>query len=237
MKTRRTTTGPFRERPYYKLAEIDEMCLQELRALGLYPAQPEPIRIERFIEKRFRIRPAYDDLPEGILGFTEFGSNGVEQITVSRALVEEGTKMADRRVSTTLAHEGGHGLLHAHLFLLGESARSLFGDVNQPDLPKILCRGDSVPVASRPSGKRYDGRWWEFQANRAMGALLLPWPLLDRCLDPLLETVGSIGRKALREVRREAAVRLAADVFEVNPIVARLRIEEAYPAGATQLTL
>ena len=30
---------------------------------------------------------------------------------------------------------------------------------------------------------RYDGRWWEFQANQAMGAALLPRKLVEVALD------------------------------------------------------
>jgi hypothetical protein len=52
MRTYRATSGPFAERPFFSLEEVDRTCADELRKLGLLPREPEPIRIERFIEKR-----------------------------------------------------------------------------------------------------------------------------------------------------------------------------------------
>src|SRR5690242_15903667 len=106
MKTFRSRTGPFTEQPFYKQEEIENICSQELRKYNLYPSDPSPIRIDRFIEKRFGVQPAYEDLPTGLLGFTRFGRNGVEEIVVSKALDDEGTERAERRLRATLAHEG-----------------------------------------------------------------------------------------------------------------------------------
>src|SRR5258707_5098332 len=113
-------SGPSSKQPYFTPSQIDNMCCDELRGLGLLPGSPEPIRIDRFIEKRFRVSPQYEDLPAGVLGFTRFGKNGVKAVVISAALDAEGGKVAERRVRTTLAHEAGHGLLHAHLFALDE---------------------------------------------------------------------------------------------------------------------
>src|SRR5579871_3039525 len=148
MKTFRSKAGPFTEQPFFKPAEIEATCTEELQKLNLYPSDPAPIRIDRFIEKRFRIQPAYADLPNGLLGFTRFSSKGVEEIVVAKALDDEGIKPAERRLRTTLAHEGGHGLLHAYLFALGIRPDSLFGDGLATDGPKILCRDDGVTGAS-----------------------------------------------------------------------------------------
>ena len=91
------------------------MCCDELRGVGLLPGSPEPIRIDRFIEKRFNVSPQYEDLPDGVLGFTRFGKNGVKAVVISAALDAEGGKVAGRRVRTTIAHEGGHGCC-THIF-------------------------------------------------------------------------------------------------------------------------
>src|ERR1039457_5434345 len=126
MKTFRTTSGPFPEKPYYTPAEIDRTCEDELRKVGCLPDAPGPVRIDRFIEKRFKVVPQYEDLPDGVLGYTKFGKNGVEAIVVSAALDAEKGLVAARRVRTTLAHEAGHGLLHAYLFALDEKPLYLF---------------------------------------------------------------------------------------------------------------
>jgi hypothetical protein len=233
MRHIRTKRGPFVERPHFKPGEINKIAIDALKATGLYPSSPEPIRIDRFIEKRFGTSPTYQDLPEGVLGFTRFGPSGVEAIVVSTALDQGNTKATERRLRSTLAHEGGHGLLHVHLFHLGEKPKSLFDDADQT--PRILCREvfDTLPVT-----RGYDGRWWEFQANKAIGGLLLPRPLLEIALDKFCVSVGHLGGRVLPEDRREAAARALADIFDVNPAVARLRLEEAFPRrNEAQLSL
>jgi hypothetical protein len=239
MRTYRVSSGPFSERPYYSDDEIEHLSADELRAIGLLPVSPQPIRIERFIEKRFGISPQYDDLPDGMLGCTKFGPKGVQAIVVARTLCEEGTKASERRVKTTLAHEGGHGLLHAHLFVQGPPARSLFGsDDSQSDPMRILCREDTV-LDMHPVGQSsYTGHWWEFQANRAIGALLLPRGLVGQCLKDVLVARGTFGGMVLPQHYREHAIGLLSEVFDVNPAVARIRVGLLYPGGQdAQLTL
>lgn len=182
MKNLRASAGPFAERPYFEPAEIEEICREALCSVALYPAEPSPVRIDRFVEKRFGVHPIYEDLPSGLLGYTEFGANGIQRIVIGRALDDEGTRTAERRVSTTLAHEGGHGLLHAHLFALGVDVASLFGEGMDVRGSKIMCRSEVLPADGGSRPRKYDGRWWEFQANQAIGGLLLPGPLVERCL-------------------------------------------------------
>lgn len=231
MKTFRSTNGPFVERPYYKEQEIEDICIAELKGVDLYPTTPSPIRIDRFVEKRFHVTPTYEDLGAGVLGLTTFDSKGVHAIMVSRFLDEEGTGSAERRIRTTLAHEAGHGLLHEYLFLSAtQTAASLFADFSDPESPKVLCR--DIPYASSVRRRGYDGRWWEYQANRAIGALLLPRPLVESALDALIEPNGLLGGRMLVPNRREEGARILAGIFDVNPVVARIRLEELFPAGS-----
>jgi hypothetical protein len=237
MKTYRSKTGPFTEQPFFAPAEIEATCTDELQKLNLYPSDPSPVRIDRFIEKRFGIQPTYEDLPNGLLGFTKFGKKGVEAIVVAKALDDQCTKPAERRLRTTLAHEGGHGLLHAYLFALGTRPDSLFGDGLAKDAPKILCRDGGVSGVQSMSAKP-PYRWWEFQANQAMGALLLPRALVEKALTSIMTPQGLLGIPVLPASQRDPAIRLLADTFDVNPVVARLRLEGLYPSAASrQLTL
>jgi hypothetical protein len=228
LKTSRSKSGLFPERPYYKDEEIESICLTELQGVGLLPQSPEPIRIDRFIDKRFGISHQYDDLPDGVLGLTVFGKKGVEAIIVARSLDEEGTKVAERRIRSTLAHEAGHGLLHVHLFAFHRTGEPLFGDFSDPMKPKVLCR--DVTAADTKPRSGYDGRWWEFQANSTMGSLLLPRPLVNQALEPFFVVRGSLGGKGLGSNRRAEAVRCLSETFDTNPIVAKLRIDRLYPA-------
>jgi len=235
MKTFRSKKGPFAEAPYFEKSEIEAICLDELTKVNLLPKQPEPIRIDRFIEKRFAVTPSYEDLTDGVLGMTKFGSRGVQEIIVAKHLEDEGSVAAERRIRSTLAHEAGHGLLHAHLFVLGQATQPLFGDHSDPNAPKVLCR--DVPIGGI-STSRYDGQWWEFQANRAIGALLMPKPLVDLALLPFLVNRGTFGGKSLDSSKRAEAEDALARVFDVNRAVARIRLEENYPqADDRQLTL
>jgi hypothetical protein len=61
-------SGPSSKQPYFTPSQITQICCDELRKEGLFPGAPEAIRIDRFIEKRFRVSPQYEDLPAGVLG-------------------------------------------------------------------------------------------------------------------------------------------------------------------------
>jgi hypothetical protein len=232
MKTFRTTRGPFAERPYYEDSEIETMCADALRHVGLLPDSARPIRIDRFIEKRFSVVPSYEELPDGVLGLTRFGESGAQQVVVAKALDDETGEIAERRVRTTLAHEAGHCLMHAHLFVLATPSRNLFGDFSEPNRPKVLCRDETVCEATA----RYSGQWWEFQANRAIGALLLPMPIVHSALDAFT-MVSPAGFRSFDHERTELAVRKLAELFDVNPAVARIRISQLFPVDSRkQLT-
>lgn len=233
MKTFRRSAGPVREQPYFSDSEVERICSDELRACGLYPSSPQPIRIDRFIEKRFKVTYEPEDLSENVLGYTRFGPKGVQAVYVSRVLLDDPTTPAKRRVTTTLAHEAGHGLLHAHLFVLeADKNLALFGQDPDVTQTKILCRD---PDARPRSG--YDGRWWELQANMAMAALVLPRDLVLESLKPCLEARGSLGTLALPDSRRAEAIHLVSETFDVNPIVAKLRLARLCPEEGSQLTL
>jgi Zn-dependent peptidase ImmA (M78 family) len=192
-------TGPFPDALHYELEEIESLCLAALSSVALLPSSPSPVRIERFVEKHFHLTPEYrDDLPPGILGFSEIDASGPLRIVLNPSLTE-------RRLRTTIAHEAGHCLLHAVLYRAGTA-------------DAILCRDSDVARAS------YGGRWWEYQANVAIGALLLPRPLLLPALEPHLRSSRAGGR-VLPAAAMSAAIETVASVFDVNPVVARLRIE------------
>ena len=232
MRTYRANRGPFSTRPHFARGEIDRICGDALKAVGLMPDTPEAVRIDRFVEKHFRISPRYERLPDNVLGYTSFGPSGVTGIVVTSALDEEGGSVSERRIRTTLAHEAGHGLLHMHLFALGEKPRMLFEDDH--DRPEILCRD----VLGTPHQSRYGGRWWEFQANRAIGGLLMPRALVVKAADKFCEERGGLGLPTLTEDQRNRACRELAEIFDVNPVVARIRLDDLFSQeGSGQLNL
>jgi hypothetical protein len=144
-------------------------------------------------------------------------------------------------MNTTLAHEAGHGLLHTALFVLAAAndVKPLFGGEFDVKTQRILCRDENISGGEQRTTKRsYDGRWWEVQANKAMGALLLPRELVVQCLDTVLVARGNLGEKWLEQNRREDAVRRIVDAFDINPVAGRLRLQTIFPEGdEDQLTL
>lgn len=102
MRTYPARTGPFPEALHYDVEEIESLCLSALADVALLPPSPSPVRIDRFVEKRFGLTPEYrDDLPRGILGFSEIDASGPLRIVLNPSLTE-------RRLRTTIAHEAGH---------------------------------------------------------------------------------------------------------------------------------
>ena len=178
--------------------------------------------------------------PPEYSGYTRFGWNGPVEVVVSRTLSDEESSTAERRINTTLAHEAGHILLHSHLFAMQPSSwtSNIFREEVEFSNKKILCKTDVVGLLSNSGGSaRYDGRWWEFQANKMIGALLLPRPLVMASLNHLLSRPSLLGIRKLDTEKREEAARWLAEVFDVNPEVGRRRISEMFNQADNQLTL
>lgn len=221
MKARGLSQGPFTQRIYLPASQIERLCEDALRSVGLFPETPSAIRIERFIEKKFGLTPEYSALPAGVLGYTVFDATRPVTMVVDRGLAESDSIVAQRRINTTLAHEAGHCLFHAEIFGRAQSSEELFLDGQEPQAPKILCRDE-------PS-QSYQGKWWEYQANAAIGPLLLPKDMVFTAVQPFVESRGLLGLPALGDgMRRDAEVALA-EIFEVNPVVARMRLAEMFP--------
>ncbi len=236
MRSFKANKGPFAERLHFPLEEIDRVCVEALREDGYLPEVPAPIRIDRFIENRFKCNIGYEDFEPGILGCTIFTAAGkVQDVLVSTSL-EDGTRPGERRLRSTLAHEGGHCLLHAHLFIQSAHTQDRFGfDDDQKPQDRIMCRGEDIGgVEARRS---YDGKWWEYQANRAIGGFLLPKKLVEVAVREFLQPGGGSGVWTIPREKRELVARQISDVFDVNPVVARIRIGEMWPenAGSTLL--
>ncbi len=230
MKSLNSSVDPSARRPYFTDADFERIAWDELHGQGLYPASPEPIRIERFIEKRFGLTPVFEDLPPAVLGYTEFGPKGPTAVYVSRALSEDGSRTAERRITSTLAHETGHGLLHSHLFVLDpQKVFGLFGDHEDVTGSRILCR---------EGGRQgYDGRWWEFQANRAMACLMMPKDLVLVLISGLMVASGQLGTPVLEDSNRARAVAALSDSFDVSLQAAEIRLAALAPSAGSQLML
>lgn len=214
------------------------MCLEALRNANLLPSSPEPIRIERFIEKHFGCRIFYEDLGAGVMGCTAFRNDGKVECIIVSSNLDDGGEASERRVRTTLAHESGHGLMHANLFIRrSEQSNLALGTEHHENLDfkkrRILCRGSDIAVGSNKN--RYDGRWWEWQANRAISGFLLPARLVHKAAAPFLNSSPVTNSRSMREGARFDAERALAQIFDVNPVVARIRLWELFPGDSGQM--
>lgn len=232
MRAFRARSGPFEEQLHFTTDEIDGMCMDALQKEELLPTYPEAVRIERFIEKNFRCRVQYEDLGAGVMGCTAFKNDGSIKAVIVSSDLDDGREGSERRVRSTLAHEGGHCLMHPILFVAMVGQQHLHLEAGHEmnldfKARKILCRdGDIHPEGSR---RAYNGRWWEWQANRAIGGLLLPTNLVRIALEPFLEFSAITRSPLLPSNNRIPAERELAKVFDVNPIVVRIRLGELFP--------
>lgn len=232
MRETATPGKPFGRQIYFADGEIDRICADALESAGCLPPGPAPIEIELFIEKHFGCAVAYEDLEPGVLGFAVFGSGGTVALVGAARSLFSGGAVGERRVRSTLAHEAGHGLLHAKLFGESLEPHPLLDESFDYEQRRIMCRKEDLNAGPRG----YDGKWWEWQANQAIGGLLLPRRLVQECVEPLTDASASLGPPALPPPNRERAARQVATAFDVNLIVARIRIGSVFPPGE-QLSL
>jgi len=230
MRERHDPVSPFGVTLWFDKGEIDEICLQVLRDQKCLPDEPCPIEIENFIERQWCPVEYLDGLGDAVLGFTQFAQDGKVLRMGASSSLYDGGKAGGRRARSTLAHEAGHGLLHAQLFI-NPPRTDLFPEgMYDSARRQIMCR-------ERDMATGYKGKWWEYQANQAIGGLLLPRPLMRKAMAPFLESQGLLGQSALAERDRENAVLEIARVFDVNPAAARIRVSELYPQKSGQMEL
>jgi hypothetical protein len=205
-------------RVYYEEADIDSMMEDELlRAGRRHKDRGTPVDVDAFIENHLHISPEYVTLPDGVQGASQFSPNGKVAMKICAELSEKaaaGEPGSNHLIRTTLAHEAAHVLMHRQLFL--KQSESLFGGEASN---QTLCR-DVRPVSG------YTGEWWEWQANRGMGALLLP----RREVLPFVNSHMT--------ARDDSVVREVAERFEVSTQVVQYRfVQLGAPANTAQMTM
>lgn len=230
--TRSTKPSPFSHLIYIKPGEINRMCEVELGKAGCLPNSPQPVDIELFIEKHFESSIDFNDIENGILGYTLFDKTGKPQLVGVSPSIDDGTTPGRRRMRSTFAHEAGHCMMHQILFTQ-EATQSMLGQNLDTEKRRIMCR-DSDFKRTRPE---YDGRWWEYQANCAIGGFLLPKRLVSITCEQFLEPRGLLQINCMPENRREEAARAVAETFDVNPVVARIRLEQIFPPESQETLL
>ena len=221
MQETRDPSGRMPYRLWYDAAEIDSIMEDELRKAGSPRlGSTGAIDVDSFIESHLHITPQFVRLPAGVQGATDFFPDGSVEMRISEQLSNRAANSApgaEHLMRTTLAHEAAHVLLHRILFL--QQSAALFGSQASR---RELCRD------VRPVGRGYTGEWWEWQANRGMGALLLPKS----------EMVAFVRANYEADAGDNQLVRSVAGRYMVSTQVASLRFDQLTgPTDSSQLSL
>jgi hypothetical protein len=228
--------GPFRRRIYIPEDRLERTCQEALASVELLPESPGPVRIDRFIFLNFGIEEEYEELPAHIMGCAKFTRRGLSRIIVNRELAEESDRVSRVRVRSTLSHEAGHGLFHTPLFiekLECEALERVFDDgdgvFDSVTEEGFMCRAEAG-LAEVPKFE-----WWEYQANLAMAALLLPKPLIVEAARKHLSRVfagpGNV------DARRTDAERELAELFDVSRKMVSIRLAKWWRDESRQPSL
>jgi Zn-dependent peptidase ImmA (M78 family) len=171
MRYERDSTGRFNRRPHYDALWIDEYCESIITdyVSGIGSDLGWPIStntLTTMIEKDVDELDLYTNMKEhglnsSVDGFTEYKFTGKPSVFINEKLSSK--PYFEHRLRTTLMHEYGHVLLHSPLFRPDSPCKLL-------KLPEQWERPTPLTLSQRASSKD----WMEWQANYAMGALLMP---------------------------------------------------------------
>ncbi len=137
------------------------------------------IDIERFIDElrseRIEYEPEAADLPDNVLGETQFNPDGSRLIRISSGLYCQRNSLLNKgRFRFTCAHEGFHAMCHSRLFRKGGS---------------LICSGQHVREDMVES-TLVSADFTEWQANRGAAALLMPRSIFRENVKSIRRTVG-----------------------------------------------
>lgn len=215
------------QRIWFDEEEIEAIAEDELKRAKLLPTLEQPVTdLERFVEGHLGAAlDQYAHLEPGILGLTRFIPGAPPAISISTDLTGSALDGEDPlpglrgRWRATLAHEASHVLLHRFLFEVNPDQGQLFGvdDPSSPSAP-LLFRCLKRDVGFR-AGR---GDWREVQANRGMGALLMPRSVFKRAARA--ELAGHAGARPDDDARVRLVVGALAERFDVSRQAARIRL-------------
>lgn len=235
MRHYRTPGSILTERTFFSRAEIEKMANDELRSVGCRPQQPEPIALEKYLQRRHGLEAVITDLDPGLMGSADLTNPRQPVISIATEIFNGPAP----RYRSTLAHEIGHLVLHASLFLEEEFLRAL--ELRRRGLHRgFACSATDIDEAPRERVNKADPLFHlEYQANLFMVAQALPRPLVRMCVAPWTRTTSLRGggrETILIEAHREEAIHSVAKTFIVSRTMATFRLAELYGAPAAAKT-
>lgn len=204
--------------PFYERREIERITWDELSTTGQATDEPGPVCMETFCMRRYRVGFDYTELPDDVCGEIVFSLKGVEKIRLRREFGESISRGWYLMGRTTAAHETGHAILHAS---------EIVPELAAPGATyRHRCGAGDIEAEYERMGSFTRHRALEWQANAAMGCLLLPRPAVLRAL----ETSTTSGIPAV--VRSEGlgfCRDLLAETFDTSRDVALYRMLNLFP--------
>jgi Zn-dependent peptidase ImmA (M78 family) len=231
MRHYRTPGSILTERTYFSRPEIEKMADDELRTADCRPQQPEPIALEKYLRRRHDgLEPIITELDPGLMGSADFTNPRQPVIKIATHVFNGPVP----RYRSTVAHEIGHLVLHASLFLDVQFLRAL-EHLRRHSLHRgFECTPTDIDETPRQRVNKADPLFHlEYQANLFMLAMLLPKPLVRACVASHTQTTSLRGggrEIILPDTHRQEAIHHVAQTFTVSRTMATFRLEELYGA-------
>ena len=220
--------GPFREYKFIPDKRIERAALTALEETRLLPTSPSKVAIEKFCDRKWGFPEDYRDLGPDFLGRATFNINGLVSIEVNARLEEDTSRVGVCRLRSTIAHEAGHGILQASMFIekiaFDQGQMALFEDVDRkqkpPEPTMIATRSNAIDSTPQPF------EWWEYQANRFMAEVLMPKPLLLEVMSARINPEKLLTKKLGWTIDWDAlnAQDDVADIFGVSKQMAQIAV-------------
>lgn len=175
---------------------LKDFSPKSLEKLGFLDVE---MMYETYIPKRFGIATGYQELTAGVHGYT---SPAHLESAVSLSLVESDDQSTIRFGRSTICHEIGHCVLHAHQFKRRNQIDSFLHDKTHPSEQKLFRREEIKPYM--------DPEW---QAWWFCKAILLPKELIKN------------------EVYKGSSIKQIANMVNLNPAFIEVRLKNLSLTG------
>lgn len=217
---------------WYEKTEIDDIMVDTLEKAGLLPdasSDDLTVDVESLVEQHLGLSfDQHAELDDDVLGITHFVPGEKPRIEINRNLTGAALDNEDAvlgmigRWRATVAHEVGHVLLHRSLYEIDAMQRGLFSSRS----PEHEVSEGLMRCLKRDVNYHGGSDWREVQANMAIGALLMPKPLVARVVAAEMGKIG-IGKQAVdpAPLNIERLVSILAQRFTVSKQAAHIRIE------------
>jgi Zn-dependent peptidase ImmA (M78 family) len=219
------TTGRFDQRPHFEPDDIEDLCQKTLfgfvaTTIGSlqYPISTDILTklIESLTEDLDLFTNMADyDLADGVEGFTEYSFNSKPSVYINQRLSLH--RYLETRLRTTLSHETGHVILHGPLFKRGSQCRLLRST-------EEWARPSPTTIAQRSVSRD----WMEWQANYAMGALLMPRDAINELASWYGQKYGFQPPFQLRTGHAQDLIKYTAKKFFVSNDAAEVRLKHLF---------